>query len=260
GRAADHRDHRAGPAGRARHRQPHGQARPGRSEGEGSADPADLPLLLRLSEEAPGIRRSGASDLSGHAGPVGHRFTPRLLLGRGDEVFRHRRPDRRRRRGRHDVRHRGGQARPQRARHRPRPCSRRKDPHLRRRALQLHQSGDRRRQLPGRESALRPVGPAPLHPARLHQDGRSPRDRLARENAGPAVLRRQRQADHPHADGRDESGGRHPVAGPRRQGGGARGRAVSGRSGRRIARDGGLAGCRDRRQVHSQDGGHRLGL
>ena len=58
-------------------------------------------------------------------------------------------------------------------------------------------------ELPVGEPAFLQLGAGALHAARLHRPGRAARHRLAREDAGPAVLRRLGQADHRHAAGRD---------------------------------------------------------
>ena len=80
--------------------------------------------------------------------------------------------------------------------------ARREDPHLRRRPLQLHQRPRRPRELPLAEPGLLPLGARALHAARLHRAGRAPRHRVAREEAGPALLRRHAPRHHRHAEGR----------------------------------------------------------
>ena len=78
----------------------------------------------------------------------------------------------------------------------------REDPHLRRRALQLHQPRLRAGALPVRQPGLLPLGAGALHARRLHRAGAAPRHRLPREAPRPAVLRRLGRADHRHAAGR----------------------------------------------------------
>ena len=79
---------------------------------------------------------------------------------------------------------------------------RREDPHLGRRALQLHQPRRHRRALPVGQRALLPVRPRPLHaapPARPRREARHP---LPRARGRAALLRHQRAGDR-----RDAAGG-----------------------------------------------------
>ena len=72
-----------------------------------------------------------------------------------------------------------------------RPCreGRQEDPDLGRRPLQFHQPAHRARPLHLGQPAFLHLGAPPLHPA-IHRPGRTPRHRLPRKEAGPAVLRR----------------------------------------------------------------------
>ena len=107
----------------------------------------------------------------------------------------------RRRRGGLDVRRSRGPARAARAADRPCRPAREEDPDLRGRALQLHEPRRGAGAVPLGQSAFRQVGAGPLPAGGLHRPGRPPPDRLAREDAGPALLRRLRPADRAHADG-----------------------------------------------------------
>ena len=103
------------------------------------------------------------------------------------------------RRRRHDVRRGRGPARRPRSADRPCRTTRREDPHLRRRPLQLHQRQRRARQLHFREPGLLPLGARPLRRRGLHRAREAAPDPLPREAQGATVLRRLVGADHPDA-------------------------------------------------------------
>ena len=84
----------------------------------------------------------------------------------------------------------------------------RRDPHFRRRALQLHQPLRLAGAVHLGQPELLPLRPRPLHAGRLHRAGRAARHRLSREEARPAVLRRQRPPDRRHAARRMRRRGR----------------------------------------------------
>ena len=112
------------------------------------------------------------------------------------------------------------------------------------------------RGVPVGQSAFLQVGAGALHPARFHRPGREAPHRLAREDAGPALLRRLGAADRGHAAGRMRRGRR------RRAGGAPHRRHREGRPLRGAHRPGRLqrrrAGAGDRRPVDPQDGRDRL--
>ena len=58
----------------------------------------------------------------------------------------------------------------------------------------------RRDRFLSQQSALRPLGALPLHPAALHRPGEELRHRLSRKDPRPTVLRRLGGADHQPAD------------------------------------------------------------
>ena len=161
--------------------------------------------------------------------------------------------------GGHDVRGRGGAAWAAGAADRPRQGGGRKDSHLGRGAVQLHQSGNRARAVPVAQSPLCPVGAQTLYPMGFHCARRCGRNRLARKDAGAAVLRRVRHRDHRHAAPRHGAGRGHPVAGLRARRGPARGGGIC-RGNLTRAGAGGVGGRGDRGQVDSQDGGQPLWL
>ena len=101
----------------------------------------------------------------------------------------------RRGRRRADVRRRRRAARPAGAADRSCRPGREEDPDLGRRTLQLHQPPHRARSLPLRQPAFRQIRARPLPAGRFRRPGRSPRHRLAREDARPALLRRLGQPD-----------------------------------------------------------------
>ena len=121
-----------------------------------------------------------------------------MRLGDG-RIRRHRRGRRRRR---PDVRHPRRPARAARAAAGSRRQGRQEDPDLGRRALQFHQPRQPARSFPVGQPAFLQIGAGALHPARFHRPGREAPHRLAREDAGPALLRRLGAADRGHAAGR----------------------------------------------------------
>ena len=119
-----------------------------------------------------------------------------IILFRGIGLRRH---HPRRRRGRDDVRRDRGAARASCCANRARAKARREDPHLGRRALQLHQHPLQARELPLEKPRLLPLCARPLHATRLYRAGGEARHCLSRKEARPALLRRELAEDHRYA-------------------------------------------------------------
>ena len=101
-----------------------------------------------------------------------------------------------------------GQRGAARAADRPRDEGGREDPHLRRRALQLHQPRRRAGELPVRQPALLPLGAGALHAAATSSRWSSATaSRWHEKHKRPAVLRRLERADHRDAARRVRAGG-----------------------------------------------------
>ncbi len=158
----------------------------------------------------------------------------------------------RRGRGRNDVRVHRRAIRAPRCADRPRRASRRKNSHLGRRALQLHQPQCAAGQLSVGESAFLPLGARALYAARFSRAAQDLPREVVREAQGPAFLRRLQRVDHRRAKERVRCGPRVVAAARERRGDPSRRRALCARHERGRNRRGG-ARHRDRRPVDSKD-------
>jgi hypothetical protein len=130
----------------------------------------------------------------------------------------------------------------------------REDPHLGRRAVQFHQPEHRAGSVPVAESPLCAFGAETVQPVGFHRPHGCCRDRLAREDPGPALLRRLGDAGGRDAAPRHGAGRSHALAGLRAGGRASGGRGVRGRDSAGGAAGAGGGGG-DGGQVDPEDGG-----
>ena len=145
----------------------------------------------------------------------------------------------------------------------PRQGGRRKDPHLGRRAVQFHQHARKPRQFHQPQPPFLQVGAETLYPVGFSGSGRTARNRMARKDPWPVVLRRVGETDRGDAAGRDESRRCRSLAlnlcsgcraGRSRLQRHARARGAAGRGPNRACHRG------HGRQIHPENGRHGSGL